>query len=195
MSDLFVDNIKHQSSQGSGTITIGASGETLNPASGTVNNLGIPEIDMWHLTSDFTFSGASATHVNSGWTRWEKGGFSKKGTGVTESSGTFSFPSTGYWQIQLMGYLNATLASQYLGILVYTTENNSTYTNRAASYGSTNASNYYTSPNYYYIYKCSDITTHKFRMYALSEAGTGKLDGNSTEIFRSGLVFKKIGLI
>ena len=27
MSDLFVDNIKHQSSQGSGTITIGASGE------------------------------------------------------------------------------------------------------------------------------------------------------------------------
>ncbi len=32
MSDLFVDNIKHQSSQGSGTITIGASGETINIA-------------------------------------------------------------------------------------------------------------------------------------------------------------------
>jgi len=27
MSDIFVDNIKHQSSQGSGTITLGASGE------------------------------------------------------------------------------------------------------------------------------------------------------------------------
>ena len=30
MSDLFVDNIKHQSSQGSGTITIGTSGETVS---------------------------------------------------------------------------------------------------------------------------------------------------------------------
>ena len=34
MSDLFVDNIKHQSSQGSGTITLGASGEKITTASG-----------------------------------------------------------------------------------------------------------------------------------------------------------------
>ena len=31
---IFVDNIKQQSSQGSGTITIGASGETVALASG-----------------------------------------------------------------------------------------------------------------------------------------------------------------
>ena len=41
MSDLFVDNIKHQSSQGSGTITIGASGETINVV-GTLQNNGDP---------------------------------------------------------------------------------------------------------------------------------------------------------
>jgi hypothetical protein len=44
MSDLFVDNIKHQSSQGSGTITIGASGETISIPSGatlTVPNGGL----------------------------------------------------------------------------------------------------------------------------------------------------------
>ena len=41
MSDLFVDNIKHQSSQGSGTITIGASGETVEIPSGvTLTNNG-----------------------------------------------------------------------------------------------------------------------------------------------------------
>jgi len=41
MSDLFVDNIKHQSSQGSGTITIGASGEAVDlgaTAGGTLTN-------------------------------------------------------------------------------------------------------------------------------------------------------------
>ena len=34
MSKLFVDEIVHQSSQGSGTITLGASGETITTASG-----------------------------------------------------------------------------------------------------------------------------------------------------------------
>ena len=40
MSDLFVDNIKHQSSQGSGTITLGASGETIALASGATAGFG-----------------------------------------------------------------------------------------------------------------------------------------------------------
>ena len=34
MGTLFVDNIKHESAQGSGTITLGASGETITTASG-----------------------------------------------------------------------------------------------------------------------------------------------------------------
>jgi len=41
MSKLFVDEIVHQSSQGSGTITIGASGETINVV-GTLQNNGDP---------------------------------------------------------------------------------------------------------------------------------------------------------
>ena len=41
MSDLFVDNIKHQSSQGSGTITLGASGETIALASGASQTMAV----------------------------------------------------------------------------------------------------------------------------------------------------------
>ena len=39
MSKLFVDEIVHQSSQGSGTITLGASGETINITSGISGDL------------------------------------------------------------------------------------------------------------------------------------------------------------
>ena len=39
MSEIFVDNIKHQSSQGSGTITLGASGETISIPSGVTTTL------------------------------------------------------------------------------------------------------------------------------------------------------------
>ena len=39
MGTIFVDNLKHQSSQGSGTITIGASGETINIPTGSTIDL------------------------------------------------------------------------------------------------------------------------------------------------------------
>jgi len=43
MSKLFVDEIVHQSSQGSGTITLGASGETISvPSGATLNVNGTP---------------------------------------------------------------------------------------------------------------------------------------------------------
>ena len=70
MSDLFVDNIKHQSSQGSGTITIGASGETISIPSGatlTVPNGGLtgqnyPAFEA-RLDNNQTISNATTTIV------------------------------------------------------------------------------------------------------------------------------------
>jgi len=51
MSDLFVDNIKHQSSQGSGTITLGTSGEKIDVASGATGNI---------LCTDVAFAASKA---------------------------------------------------------------------------------------------------------------------------------------
>ena len=74
MSKLFVDEIVHQSSQGSGTITLGASGETISVPTGaslTVPNGGLsgqnyPAFEAF-LTSDQTVSDATLTkcQVNS----------------------------------------------------------------------------------------------------------------------------------
>tara|TARA_B100000963_G_scaffold354597_1_gene371398 strand:- start:580 stop:1122 length:543 start_codon:yes stop_codon:yes gene_type:complete len=51
MGTLFVDNIKQQSSQGSGTITIGASGETVGLASGVVqSNLLTPAFQAYRTS-------------------------------------------------------------------------------------------------------------------------------------------------
>jgi len=52
MGTLFVDNIKHQSSQGSGTITVGASGETVAPASGVMTKLGVFENQLLHVRDE-----------------------------------------------------------------------------------------------------------------------------------------------
>ena len=59
MGTIFVDNIKQQSSQGSGTITIGASGETVALASGVLqSNMLYP---AWSVYNDSAQSIAHAT--------------------------------------------------------------------------------------------------------------------------------------
>ena len=63
MGTLFVDNIKQQSSQGSGTITIGASGETVALASGVKqSNLLTPSF-FAHLSAQQTVSNATFTKL------------------------------------------------------------------------------------------------------------------------------------
>ena len=63
MGTIFVDNIKQQSSQGSGTITIGASGETVALASGVVqSNLNNPSFYAYK-SSGQTISNNTNTKV------------------------------------------------------------------------------------------------------------------------------------
>ena len=76
MGTIFVDNIKQQSSQGSGTITIGASGETVALASGVVqSNLITPVFHVQdsaeQVVSDNTVTkvtyGGASIDTDSGW--------------------------------------------------------------------------------------------------------------------------------
>ena len=63
MGTIFVDNIKQQSSQGSGTITIGASGETVALASGVKqSNLLTPAFSA-SMSADQTLTDAAQTKV------------------------------------------------------------------------------------------------------------------------------------
>ena len=63
MGTLFVDNIKQQSSQGSGTITIGASGETVALASGVVQSNLLNPAFMVNLSSSQNISSATKTVI------------------------------------------------------------------------------------------------------------------------------------
>jgi len=189
---LKVQNI--ETSSGSGTITLGQSGETIALGSGVVNKVGISEMDMWYLTSDFTISTSDTdTQINSNWGRWSQGNFTKKGTGMTESSGTFSFPSTGYWNIYFQGYINNTSATVYALVYIAETNDNSTYTRRASHAGSVTASNYYIPLAFNTIIRCTDTSNDKIRIFGHTDTASMRLDGNSSTDFRTGLIFKKIG--
>ena len=59
---------------------------------GTITGAGgVTEADQWRLTSDHSFSGTY--FITSNWER-DDTNFTKIGTGLTESSGVFTFAST-----------------------------------------------------------------------------------------------------
>jgi len=68
------------------------------------SGLGISEADVWRLTT--SFSGGSA-NITSNWERADDASSGLLGTGMTESSGAFSFPSTGIWSIRFTANYNA----------------------------------------------------------------------------------------
>ena len=92
---------------------------------------GISEVDQWRLTTSFA---GDANPIASNWERNDTA-FEKIGTGLTESSGIFSFPSTGKYRIdyQLYGRTADGADSQYNESSIKVTTNNSTYTARATA--------------------------------------------------------------
>ena len=115
---------------GTGTFTIAAPNSntdrtlTLPDEAGTVltsassipvanldSAVGITEADAFRLTTNKTGSG----FINANLERVDDASFAKIGTGMTESSGVFSFPSTGLYRVEwhLRGYNPS--ASDYMG--------------------------------------------------------------------------------
>ena len=98
---------------------------------------GITEADQWRLSTDRGTSAGAYTITNN-WERVDTANFEKLGTGMTEASGVFTFPSTGYWLIDhhLRGnQVTGATRSVFFSIQV-STDSGSSYT--AATSGAIN---------------------------------------------------------
>lgn len=88
---------------------------------------GLEEVDIWKLTADFT---GDANPIASNLSRWASG-WEKIGTGMTESSGVFTFPSTGKWNVEFnVGYTTNPLNQAERNVLnhiSYSNDNGSTW--------------------------------------------------------------------
>jgi hypothetical protein len=147
-------------------------------------------IDLWRLPSNFSVTGsslASAVTVT-GWERNDTSGFAKIGTGLTESSGIFTFPSTGIYLIRSGGVWGTT-ANNYQTTLIETTQDNSTYTEQALAHCWNNSSDY-ASQNCEHIFDVTDTSLCKFQIKALRDYANNNLIGNTTFTYTYVLVQK-----
>ena len=111
------------------TITIGASGDTTNIV-GTLQNNGsaliggITVADQWRLTT--TTNDGTNADITSNWERVDTSGAGFIGSAMTESSGVFTFPSTGMYMVMTSFYIIAS-SDGSATIRTQVTENNSSY--------------------------------------------------------------------
>jgi hypothetical protein len=108
----------------------------ISGASLTGISAGITEADIWRI--DTTFDQSTGADITSNWARasWSSGSLhGYKGTGMTQNSGIFSFPSTGYWYIEgRLGYHARTGVSSGVGLEIKGTSDGSNYFNLVSSW-------------------------------------------------------------
>jgi hypothetical protein len=131
-SILKVDTIQDQSgnniiNENADTITIGASGDTINVVGTLQNNgsnaVGITMADQWRVTANIT---DNVDPISSNLERVDEPSFSGIGTGMTVSSGIFSFPQTGIYLVRFIAFGNA-IINDNVDITIKVTTDNSTY--------------------------------------------------------------------
>ena len=151
--------------------------------SGTVTGAGgITEADQWRMTSDVSTTSHNTQTLVTNWERNDTSGFGYIGTGMSHSSGTFTFPSTGIYLIEVVfSYRSTSGGIQYQNVNIQTTTNNSTYSETTEVYTATQLSsvsrNAGTSTH---IFDVTDTSNCKVRLYYFVE-GTAELKGSSSK--------------
>ena len=172
-------------------ITIGASGDTINIASGATNNLGITEVDQWYLTTAKTDN----SDITANLARVAENGAGRLGTGMSESSGIFSFPSTGIWKVEFAGDFQIA-AGDNASVSIQVTTNDSAYaefnsagvSNKAASGTAAGVDNGQCSA----ILDVTDVANVKVKFTTASFATNTELNGGTTPI-KTNFVFTRLG--
>ena len=172
-SILKVDQL--QDSGGNAIITSNGSG-TITVNSQPFKN-GITEVDQWRLTADL---GSNIDPISSNLERVDTDGGGYLGTGMSVSSGTFTFPSTGLWRVSAFMFVQA-IPNDNVGIYITTTTNNSTYSASALMFSSGDGGSLGDGSGHCeFNFNVTDTTTHKVRFRALSISSGSLIKGSSS---------------
>jgi hypothetical protein len=135
-------------------------------------NTGITEADQWRLNADSN-TGSNA-FVTANWERNDTSGFSKIGTGLSESSGVFSFASTGIYLITFYAQFEMEAGDGAAEFIMHKTTDNSTYAEAALALAGNDAASggaVGTAANSF-MFDVTDTSTHKFKFKTGSMGGS-----------------------
>jgi len=183
-SILKVDQL--QDSGGNAIITSDGSGNI------TTNKVGITMADSWRISANFTSTNGT-NDFTSNWERSDQTAIGQIGSAMTESSGIFTFPSTGVYFITAQIYImRSSSATQYVGAILNTTTNNSSYNQVALGYTHLeNVTSQHSNVAINTLFDVTDTSTHKIKLSYETE--NNFLCGGNTSNDRTFIRFIRLG--
>ena len=175
-------------------IATGSDGQVLTstgagspPAFETLAAGGITVGDQWRITADVT---SNSSPIASNFDQIDSANYGQGtlGSAMTESSGVFTFPSTGIYHVTFAAKIN-TAANDSVQINIQGTINNSSYDDLVSGFAnSSGSSTAYTNT----LFDCQATATHKVRFTLTGLASGSSLRGGSS-VNTSYITFIRLG--
>ena len=151
---------------------------------------GITMSDNWRITA--SYSANLNSDFSSNWERVDTNIPGFIGEGMSQSSGVFTFPSTGIYLVRFVSRGNSN-DQQYVGSSIYvTSDNGSSYGTAADSYDSSSGSSYYFTNFCEVVLDITDTSNQKVKFTANSGGTTATWNGSSSST-ETGATFIRLG--
>jgi len=183
-AELFYDSSKKLATTSTGVDITGA--VTVNGSA--LASGGITEADQWRLTTSFA---GDASPISSNLERNDTD-FEKIGTGMSQSSGIFSFPSTGKWQVSFQAQQYSNHTEDYGVYLIKVTTDNSQYEPRCKIVTGTSTAVTFSSGYGNCIVDVTDTSNVKVKFDVFQAASSNKAYAHSDYNYTA-MTFLKLG--
>ena len=184
---------------GTGTVTLTVPSTstdrtiTLPDTTGTLLDSSGQGADQWRLTTTITATSATTSYpITSNLERNDSTGAGFIGTGMTESSGVFTFPATGIWLIQFVAVCNVKRTDNISSHIERTTDNSSYDTVAQADVCGDDSDLGVGSSSCFFIFDVTDVSTHKVQ-FRMGSMNTGSQALGLTDKTRTGMLFQRLG--
>ena len=154
---------------------------------------GIKMVDQWRLTANTSISPSTGYYIDSNWERVDSDNFGQLGTGMTESSGVFTFPTTGIYLIQTTtNFRTPNSNSGAYAYITVSTNGGSSFDDAALSLGWVSASNRYSTATCSHVLDVTDISQIKVMLKVYVTASSTVAEGNTNRTM-TGMTFMRLG--
>ena len=167
-------------------LAIGAAGKALLVnASGNgleYGGAGITMAQMWRLTSNFGItSNSGGADITSNLEITDTYGTGSLGSDMSQSSGVFTFPSTGIYLILFNAGHTTSSAIDWSQIEIRVTTNNSNYEKAAYGYATLQGNQGYQTSQAQFMFDVTNTSTHKVKFGVQGSNSNSQLVGSSNQ--------------
>ena len=152
------------------------------------------DYDMWYLTTQFS---GNALPITDNLARNNKIASFKKGDGMSQASGIFTFPQTGLWEIKFVAhkFLTQNESSRFVSNRIEITLNNSVYNIVTEGFGNLypENANVPTTVISDYTFNVTDVDNQKVRFGTSSDNANVVTSDPNGDSIRTYMTFKRIG--